>query len=327
MEQEITEEVLKSMRVGHSFHEEGPLISSMEFQENGEKLVVARTDSSISIYDCLNPKHENKIFCKKYGVEIIKWIGYGNTVLCSSKPPTGNDHSIRFLSLHDNKYIRFFKGHTEKVLSIAPSLRDDFFISSSLDKSVLVWDLRTPSLVGQINAKIDDPFVAFDPAGVVFGVATTLFKNGIYQPQIKLFDLRKIEKGPFGFFDLDIQFPAKSPKYQWTSFQFNHKQTHILLSTNSNYVLLINPLNGQITQIFNSRSNKQFENIEACFTPDSKFILSGSDDGNITFWGVEEKQEIPVMQYNQELIRFTKFNPVYLMFAEGNSTLNFWIPK
>uniref|UniRef100_A0A0N5CIL5 WD_REPEATS_REGION domain-containing protein n=1 Tax=Strongyloides papillosus TaxID=174720 RepID=A0A0N5CIL5_STREA len=44
----------------------------------------------------------------------------------------GND-DIKYLSLEDNKYVRFFKGQKEKVLSLSMSFNSKNFLSSSKD--------------------------------------------------------------------------------------------------------------------------------------------------------------------------------------------------
>lgn len=55
------------------------------------------------------------------------------TVLVSSDAD-GVDHAVRYLSLYDNQFLRFFTGHTDKVVSIAMSPTDDHFMTGSADK-------------------------------------------------------------------------------------------------------------------------------------------------------------------------------------------------
>jgi WD40 repeat protein len=43
----------------------------------------------------------------------------------------GADHSLRYLSLHDNRFLRYFQGHTARVTSLCMSPRDDTFISAA----------------------------------------------------------------------------------------------------------------------------------------------------------------------------------------------------
>lgn len=77
---------------------------------------------------------------KKYGVDLIHFAHANKDAIHSS---TKIDNTIRYLSLHDNKYLRYFLGHTKKVVSLCMSPLDDMFLSGSLDKTIRLWDLRT----------------------------------------------------------------------------------------------------------------------------------------------------------------------------------------
>ena len=81
---------------------------------------------------------------------------------------------------------------------------DDTFISGGLDHSVRLWDLRVNSCQGLMNVT-GKPVVAFDPEGLVFAV-------GIHSEQVKLYDLRSFDKGPFATFRL-----PRETKLEWTS--------------------------------------------------------------------------------------------------------------
>jgi hypothetical protein len=40
------------------------------------------------------------------------------------------DHKIRYQTLHDNKYIRYFQGHSERVTGLCLSPKNDMFLSA-----------------------------------------------------------------------------------------------------------------------------------------------------------------------------------------------------
>ena len=51
--------------------------------------------------------------------------------------------NFRYMSVKENKYIRYFGGHDKKVVTLAMSPTDDTFLSGSMDKSIRLWDLRS----------------------------------------------------------------------------------------------------------------------------------------------------------------------------------------
>ena len=43
----------------------------------------------------------------------------------------GSDHALRYLSIHENNFIRYFRGHTEKVTSLGICPKSDLVMSTS----------------------------------------------------------------------------------------------------------------------------------------------------------------------------------------------------
>ena len=50
--------------------------------------------------------------------------------------PSSNDNRILYHSVHDNRYLRYFTGHTRRVVSISVCPKGDLFLSAALDKTV-----------------------------------------------------------------------------------------------------------------------------------------------------------------------------------------------
>lgn len=88
----------------------------------------------------------------------------------------------RYLSLHDNKYIRYFVGHSKRVVSLCVSPDKEMFISASLDQSIKLWDLRSPNCQGHICVR-NNPLVSLDPDGIVLAA-------GLDSETLKLYDIR-----------------------------------------------------------------------------------------------------------------------------------------
>lgn len=134
---------------------------------------------------------------KKYGAAEVRFTHHKNSILFASNNNSWDD-TIRYHSLHDNQYLRFFKGHRNKVISLEMSPTNDAFLSGSLDNTVRLWDLRSNVCQGMIRLATQ-PQVSYDPQGLIFAVATPA--NGV-----KLYDVRSFDKGPFATFRHDLNY-------------------------------------------------------------------------------------------------------------------------
>ena len=54
----------------------------------------------------------------KYGCDLVHFTHASNTIVYASNKE-GKGHAIRYMSLHDNKYLKYFNGHEQKVVTIA----------------------------------------------------------------------------------------------------------------------------------------------------------------------------------------------------------------
>lgn len=119
--------------------------------------------------------------------------------------------SIRYLSLHDNRDLRYFRGHRARVTGIEMCPFDDSFLSTSRDGTLRMWDLRSHLCQGILHAGIastassastgvsglsasstgNSAMACYDPEGVIFAVYTA--DSG----SVHLYDRKMAESGPF----------------------------------------------------------------------------------------------------------------------------------
>ena len=66
--------------------------------------------------------------------------------------------TLRYLSLHDNHYVRYFKGHKAQVVCLEISPTDEQFLSAGLDDTVRLWNMASPSCQVTVckNGSIDN---------------------------------------------------------------------------------------------------------------------------------------------------------------------------
>lgn len=81
--------------------------------------------------------------------------------------------------------------------------------------------------------------------------------------------------------------------------------------------------------LYSGRSNTTNYPFEASFSPDSKYVFSGSSDGRIHVWSVDTGYQ--VCELGKEKlgpIHYVQFNPKYLMLAASTcNSMTFWLPN
>lgn len=307
---DLTEEILQSMEIGSVFSDYNCRISSMDFHKASSYLVTASDDESIRLYDVSGATCLKTINSKKYGVDLVCFTNHPTTVIYSSK--NGWDESLRLLSLHDNKYLRYFKGHHDRVVSLSLCSRKECFISGSLDRTVLLWDQRAEKCQGLLRVQ-GRPATAYDDQGLVFAVA--------FGGYIRMFDTRKYEKGPFDIFSVGGDVSDASVV------KFSNDGRLMLLTTMGGHIHVLDSFRGTLLSTYNVKpiisSNST---LEASLSPEGMFVLSGSGDGSVHAWSVRSGQEVANwMLYGMEP-PMIKWAPGNLMFATGSTELSFWVP-
>ncbi|PHU19830.1 hypothetical protein BC332_10981 [Capsicum chinense] len=127
----------------HELAFEGGQINSLDFHRKEDLLITASEDDSIRLFDIANGKLLKTTYHKRHGADRICFTHHPHSVICSSIHNLDlHGESLRYLSIYDNRCLRYFKGHKERVVSLCMSPVNDSFMSGSLDHNVRIWDLR-----------------------------------------------------------------------------------------------------------------------------------------------------------------------------------------
>ncbi len=202
--------------------------------------------------------------------------------------------TIRYLSSHDNTYIRYFRGHTEPVTSIALSPSSDNFLSSSLDNTVKLWALNSSSPQGQL--KLASPFLCvYDPSATVIAIASPPTQS------ILLYDVRNYDKAPFAHFDMqpyEERFMPNSTMHDWTRLEFSNDGKSLILGTNGAGHFVLDAFDGALRHFAvrpggkSGRRGPGEDRAEGevagqgdlCLSPDGQFLVGGSGQEGLLVW-------------------------------------------
>jgi len=289
-------------------------INSIDFSKDGELLLSSSDDQHVYIYSCQHGTRVQTSLCRKYGVESARFTHDPYSIIAASL--SDYDHGIRYLSLHDNRYLRFFKGHTDRVVALEMSPKEDTFASASADDTVRLWDLRTTDCTGVIR------FTGGHRAAIAFDLQGMVFAASGGGGQTKMYDVRAYDKGPFATFSPDMGGPI-----DFSSVKFSHDGKLMLLGTTQGAVLLLDAFTGDLVRTFSGHDNARQLPLEACFGPDAEYVLSGSEDGTIWRWRTQTGEALPPLQGHTGPVGAPKVNPTRMLLASACSALCLWLPQ
>ena len=272
--------------------------------------------------------------CKKYGCELVQFTHDTNNVIHGSNKSSYGDaairHSdeIRYLSLPDKKYICYFPGHTDRVVALAMNPTSDMFLSGARDKTIRLWDLRSPGSQGVIRNIPGRTIAAFDPEGRIFAA-------GVNSESIRLFDTRQLQSGPFASFKL-----TQDRQCEWSNIKFSPNGKLILVSTNGTVLRLFDAFKMTPLQTFTGFQNSVKPGVgmhlKASFSPDSQYVFTGSTNGKIHCWNTETGAGLRPLECGSNVeggphngsVQCVQFNPKYNLLASAHgSNICFWFPQ
>eukprot|EP00884_Botryococcus_braunii_P000796 jgi/Botrbrau1/10717/Bobra.357_1s0019.1 len=275
---QLNDEAIRSFGKARVFKEAGAKINSIDFHRVEDLLFTASSDDTIHVYNIQTGALRSTLLSRKYGVCHINTTHHVNAVLFASCK--GNDHALRYLSLYDNKFLRYFKGHNGPVRSLHMSPLTDAFLSASEDRTVRLWDLRTPGCQGFVTTP-GLPVAKYDEQGLIFAV-------GVESGCIKLYDARQYDQGPFETLVIPVEANRASA---FSSLQFS-PSGKLLSAMVEGRIYLIDSFSGDILQTFLTGVPDGGTPMQACFSPDSQYLLTGMRRteryGSSTRWGGHE---------------------------------------
>lgn len=329
------------------------IVTNLEFHDDGKFLAVTTNQNAIHLVDCLNGVEKKKIFVKKDGVGKVQYSHHEMSLLMTCHPTSGVPcHDIKYLCLYDNRYLRYFKGHTMDVTSLSMCPVSDQFVSAAFDGTCRLWDINTPNCIGKINLPFScgpfyppgstspyyqQPLVSYDSTGLVFGV--------LHHGALKLYDCRNYDAGPFANIfpqpsvikqamlnSNDSLTDAQISRFMnalWVNFEFSPDAgSSVLINTNSEALLLLDGINAENEpKVITSRKNDSGQALGATFSADAKYVITGNDENDILYYDRNTLELQRTLSGHVAPVGRIRSNKVYDTIASGCVNAVLWIQK
>ena len=211
----------------------------------------------------------------------------------------------------------------------APQKKDDYFITSSFDLKVYIWNIHNNNVPFYcIYANEDITKTLFFPDG------SHLCLGSIYG---NIFIYEVIENFRYSYsFHVRNKKGKGSMDRKITDMKFLTK-TQLLVTTNDNRIRILNVNNGDVIQKFRGHQNTEGM-LKSDYCENYELIISPSEDKYVYLWNIKKKKKNPdkpektEKKLNQKIHNYEYFKPKYLerkeyctqcLFVEGQNLIDY----
>ena len=222
--------------------------------------------------------------------------------------PKDKNYSVSILnkSISNITLAKTLSGHTSMVWSVALSPDGQTLISSSGDKTIKIWNLRTGELRSTLSAHADMVLsIALSPDGQTLA-------SGSWDRTIKIWNLRTGEpRSTLSERSKQIWSMAISPDGQ------------SLVAGSGNIIKLWNLRTGELRRTFSGHSDTVWS---VAISPDGQTLASGSKDKTIKIWNLGTGELLRTLSGHSNRVRSVAISPDGQTLASGSwdKTIKIW---
>jgi len=259
------------------------------------KLLSCASDKTVKLWDPYNSTSEAPPMASYLGSSAFTGVTHHRTI--PSFAASSSVISIYDLSRPSSSPSQTLHWPTsvDTITSVAfNQIETSILGSTAIDRSVILYDLRTSSPVHKLTLKLASNAIAWNPMEA-FNFAVANEDHNAY-----IFDMRKTDRA------LNV---LKDHVAAVMDIEFSPTGEELVTASYDRTVRIWDRARGHSRDIYHTKRMQRV--FSAKFTPDNKYVLSGSDDGNVRLWrakasdrsGIKSARQRSKLEYDQALIK------------------------
>jgi len=230
-------------------------------------------------------------------------ISHDNTKFASC----GGDRDVFLWDINTGTCLRRFRGHSQRVNTLAFNSDSSVLASGSLDTSVRLWDCRSNSkqaIQTLTNFRDSISSLLISDAQILVGTV-----DGC----INTLDLRS---GTICTDHLGVTISCLS---------LSSDQNRLLVSCLDDSLRLMDLSNGELLHSYKGHVNHSFM-VSSCLSHDDKFVFSGSEDGTVHYWEIQDPSQTSFVKAHKHIVTSVSHHPKSscLLTSSMDGTIKVW---
>jgi len=260
-------------------------IASVIWNRNGEYVVSGSYDKTIRLWNPFTGKII-KIY-RGHGYQIVGIaVHQDNSQIASC----GGDKTPFVWDVSTGKVIRKFKGHEQRLNCISYNKECTVLVTGSFDTTTKIWDCRSHNyeaiqVLSESKDSIDSLYIA-----------TYEIITGSRDGKIRNYDMR------MGELKMDTIGQPLS------SISLSKDENILLASSLDSTIRLLDKDDGSLYHEYKGHKNSGYP-VKSTFTNTDAFVVSGSEDGFLYWWSLEEGKLVHSTQAHKEIIGSIDYHP------------------